>query len=163
MATSRLTDGQVPVVNPSWFGGPDCRCTDRRTCRSCTQRRLRVWRLVDVDGLTGEEAAGRVGLSIRRVRVLVAHERDRRELEQFKLNSIPTARVRGFLKRELDRDPELTRAELAHRLGMHQADLDRQLGYEATKSGHRQSRLGIPAASRIVMALGRAPYELDGC
>jgi len=163
MATPGLTEEQPPAVNPSSFGGSDCRCGPSRTCRSCTQRRLGVWRLVDIDGLTCEQASACVGLAVRRVRVLVAHERDRRELELFKLNSIPTNRVREFLKRELARDPELTRAELAHRLGMHQADLDRQLGYEPTRTGKRQRRLGIPAASRIVMALGRAPYELDGC
>lgn len=105
----------------------------------------------------------RVGLPVRRVRVLVAHERDRRELELFRLDAIPTVRVRAFLRRELERDPELTRAELAHRLGIHQADLTRQLGYEPTKNGARQRRIGIPAASRLVIALGHAPHELEGC
>jgi len=163
MATTRLKPKLSPAVNSSSFGGPNCRCVERQTCRSCTQRRLYVCRLVHVDGLTYEEAAERVGATPRRVRVLVGHERDRQELEQFKLNSVATARVRAFLERELERDPELTRAELAHRLRMHHADLDRQLGYEPTRTGKRQRRLGIPAASRIVMALGRAPYELDGC
>jgi hypothetical protein len=163
MATPRVTAEQAPAVNSSSFGDSDCRCVENRTCRSCTQRRLYVWRLVDVDGLSCEEAAARVGLSARRVRVLVAYERDRRELEGFKLDSIPTVRAQAFLERELKRDPELTRAELAHRLRTRQADLDRQLGYEPTKNGGRQRRLGIPAASRLVIALGRAPHELDGC
>lgn len=163
MATTRLKQKLSPAVNSSSFGGPDCRCIESQTCRSCTQRRLYVCRLVHVDGLTQEEAAERVGVTARQVRVLVGHERDRQELEQFKRDSIATARVRAFLERELERDPELTRAELAHRLRMHQADLDRQLGYEPTKSGERQRRIGIPAASRLVVALGRAPRELDGC
>lgn len=163
MATTRLKPGHARAVNSSSVGGSDCRCVANRPCRSCTQRRLHVWRLVDINGLTCEEAAARVGLSPRRVRVLAAHERDRQELEQFKLDSVPTARVRAFLERELERDPELTRAELAHRLCVRQADFDRQLGYEPTKSGERQHRVGIPAASRLVVALGRAPYELDGC
>ena len=106
MATPGLTWERGPAVNPSSFGGPDCRCVPSRTCRSCTQRRLAVWRLVDVDGLSCEQAAARIGLAARWVRVLVAHERDRQELELFRLDSIPTARVREFLKRELARDPE---------------------------------------------------------
>jgi hypothetical protein len=163
MATQGLNPQITPAVNSSSCGGSDCRCVANRPCRSCTQRRLHVWRLVDINGLTCEEAAAHVRLPPRRVRVLVAHERDRQQLGQFKLDSVPTARVRAFLDRELERDPELTRAELAHRLRVRQADLDRQLGYEPTKSGERQHRVGIPAASRLVIALGRAPYELDGC
>jgi hypothetical protein len=163
MATPRVTSGHAPAVNSSSFGDSDCRCVENRTCRSCTQRRLHVWRLVDVDGLSCEEAAAHVGLSARRVRVLVAHERDRRELDGFKLDSVPTVRLQALLARELKRDPELTRAELAHRLHTRQADLERQLGYEPTKTGEHQRRVGIPAASRLVIALGRAPHELDGC
>lgn len=163
MATPRLKPRLVPPVNASSLGGSGCRCLENRTCRSCTQRRLHVWRLVDVHGLSCEEAAARVGLPVRRVRVLVAHERDRQELELFRLDAIPTVRVRAFLRRELERDPELTKAELAHRLGVHQADLSRQLGYEPTKNGQRQRRVGIRSASRLLIALGRAPHELDGC
>jgi hypothetical protein len=154
MATTRLKPKLSAAVNSSSFGGPDCRCVDSQACRSCTQRRLYVCRLVDVDGLTYEEAAERVGVTARRVRVLAGYERDRQELEQFKLDSIATARVRAFLERELKRNPELTRAELAHRLCVQQADLDRQLGYEPTKSGECQRRIGIPAATRLMIALG---------
>ena len=71
--------------------------------------------------------------------------------------------MRAFLERELERNPGLTRAELAHYLNMQQIDLDRQLGYEPGKNGRKQRHIGIPAASRLVIALGRAPHELDGC
>jgi hypothetical protein len=149
------SETELRAVNSSSLGGAACRCVENQTCRSCTQRRLYVCRLVHVDGLTYAEAAERAGLTARRVRVLVSHECDRRELEQFKLDSIATARVRAFLERELERNPELTRAELAHRLCVQQADLDRQLGYEPTRSGERQRRIGIPAASRLVIALAQ--------
>ena len=98
-----------------------------------------------------------------RVRLLVAQERDYQELKRYKLDLLPTERVRAFLERELERSPGLTRAELAHYLGMQQIDLDRQLGYEPGKNGRKQRHIGIPAASRLVIALGRAPHELDGC
>ena len=106
-----------------------------------------------------------MGLSTARVRVLVAQERDRLELVDYRLDSIPTERARSFLNRELERDPTLTRAEIAHRMNMNQADLDRQLGYAAPNknNGARQRRIGIPLASKLTLAVGRAPNELEGC
>ena len=98
-----------------------------------------------------------------RVRLLVAQERDRQDLERYRLNMISTERVRTFLEHEIERTPGLNRAEIAHYLDMKQIDLDRQLGYEPGKNGRRQRKVGIEAASRLVIALGRAPHELDGC
>ena len=71
--------------------------------------------------------------------------------------------MRTFLEHEIERTPGLNRAEIAHYLDMKQIDLDRQLGYEPGKNGRRQRKVGIEAASRLVIALGRAPHELDGC
>src|SRR5438045_2726133 len=89
------------------------RCERRGTCRSCGQRRKRAWRLVAVEGLSYRNAAERMGLTPERVRLLVAQERDHRDLERFKLNFIATENVRAFVERELQRDPELTHAKLA--------------------------------------------------
>jgi hypothetical protein len=61
------------------------------------------------------------------------------------------------------REPELTRAEVARRMDLRQADFDRQLGYTPGKGGKAQQRIGIPAASRLTLALGRDPHELEGC
>jgi hypothetical protein len=113
--------------------------------------------------LSCEEAAARMQLTPEQVRLLVAQERDRRDLARYRLNMIPTERVRAFLEREQKRDPRLTRAEVAHYLDMKQIDLDRQLGYEPGKNGRRQLNVRVEAASRLVIALGRAPHELDGC
>jgi hypothetical protein len=143
--------------------GACSRCAQRgRTCPSCVQRRHRAWRLVDVEQLTVELVAERMELPVRVVRSFVAEERDRRDLRRYKIDSIPTTRVRAFLERELERDPELTRAEVAHWMNMRQADFDRQLGYTLAK-GRRQRRVGVPLASRLTLALGRAPNELEGC
>jgi hypothetical protein len=142
------------------------RCEDTgRTCNACVQRRHRAWKLVDGDGRTIDEAAAVLRLPASTVRVLVAHERDRLELAAYRINSIPTARARAFLEREMERDPSLTRAEVAQRMNMNQADFDRQLGYAAAKKtkGAKQQRVGIPLASNLTLALGRAPHELDGC
>ena len=139
------------------------RCSGGGTCASCAQRRKRAWRLVAVADLSYEEAAARMQLTPEQMRLLVSQERDRQDLARYRLNMIPTERVRAFLERELVRTPELNRAEVAHYLDMKQIDLDRQLGYEPGKNGRRQRKVGIEAASRLVIALGRAPHELDGC
>jgi len=146
------------------LSGRTCiRCDGRDTCPSCAQHRKRAWRLVEQRGMTYAEAARRMGVTPRRVRLLVARERDYRDLKRYKLDLIPTERVRLFLEQELARTPGLTRAEVAHYLNMQQIDLDRQLGYEPGKNGRKQRHIGIPAASRLVIALGRAPIDLDGC
>jgi hypothetical protein len=152
-ATTTAQDGLAPC---SW-------CTCGATCRSCAQRRKHAWRLVEKLGLTYEQAGDRMRLTPARVRLLVAQERDRLDLKRYELNQIPTERVRAFLERELERNPGLTRAELAHYLNVRQIDVDRQLGYEPGRTGRKQRHIGIPAASRLVIALGRAPHELDGC
>jgi hypothetical protein len=97
------------------------------------------------------------------VRLLVFRERDYQELKLFRLDLIPTERVRALIDRELERDPFLSRAELAVWMEMSQIELDRRVGYAADKDGRRQRRIGIELASRIVIALGRAPVDLEGC
>ena len=109
------------------------------------------------------EVAARMRLTPEQVRLLAAQERDRKDLARYRLNMIPTERVRAFLEHELARTPGLNRAEVAHYLDMKQIDLDRQLGYEPGKNGRRQRNVRVEAASRLVIALGRAPHELDGC
>lgn len=139
------------------------RCHGGGTCASCAQRRKRAWRLVTIQGLSYEDAAVRMRLTPEQMRVLVVQERDRQDLARYRLNMIPTERVRAFLEREQKRDPRLTRAEVAHYLDMKQIDLERQLGYEPGKNGRRQRSVRVEAASRLAIALGRAPHELDGC
>jgi hypothetical protein len=139
------------------------RCNGGGTCASCAQRRKRAWRLVTVEGLSHEEAAARMRLTPEQVRLLVAQERDRQDLARYRLNTIPTERVRAFLEHQLALTPWLSRAEVAHYLDMKQIDLDRHLGYEPGKNGRRQRNVRVEAASRLVIALGRAPHELDGC
>jgi transposase len=156
---------EAPLASPGngERSGTCSRCERGGTCRSCGQRRRRAWRLVAVEGLSYRNAAERMGLTPERVRLLVAQERDHRDLERFKLNFIATENVRAFVERELQRDPELTHAKLAEFLGMRQIDLERQLGYEPRTNGSFQRRIGVAAASQLMIALGRAPHELDGC
>ena len=153
--------GGRALGDPRRSGCP--RCADGGTCRSCAQRRKHAWRLVEQRGLSYELAAARMRLTPAQVRLLVLRERDHQDLQRFKLDLIPTERVRALIDRELERDPFLSRAELALWMEMPQIELDRRVGYTPGKDGRRQRRIGIDLASRIVIALGRAPMDLDGC
>ncbi len=140
-----------------------CPRCESATCRSCTQRRHRAWRLTEQQGLTVEQAAAQMRLPVAHVEQLLAVEQHRRDLKQYVRDTIPTAHARAFVDRHLERHPELTRAAIAEYLDKRQIDLDRQLGYKPYPSGHVQQTIGIPAASQLMIALGHAPNELDGC
>src|SRR6188472_3600313 len=110
----------------TWCG----RCRrEGKTCRSCRQRWARAWKLVREDGRTVPEAAGLMRLPDRRVELFIALEEDRRDVLRHKVDRIPTERLRAFIDEEFARDPELTLAELAHRLSMAEIDMLRQFGY----------------------------------
>jgi hypothetical protein len=104
-------------------------------------------------------------LSSARVELFVALEEDRRDVRRYRRRSISTEQLRAFIDQELAKDCELTLAELAHRLSMTEIDLLRQFGYIKPKksNGATGQRVSIATASRTVIALGRAPHELEGC
>ena len=88
-----------PAATDAEHGAESCvRCDGRGTCRSCAQRRKHAWRLVVVGGLSYVQAAARMKLTAGRVRLLVAQERDHRELKEFKLNRLDD-RVRARVRR----------------------------------------------------------------
>src|SRR5262249_28797206 len=126
------------------------------------QRRRYSWSLVVQRGQTEEAAAGKMGLSPDVVRELVAHEADRRELRSLRCDSIPVELTRSVIGEALRRDPGLTVGEIAHWLDMRQVDFERSyLG--RSKNGRPKRRVTVSSASRLMIALGRAPNELPGC
>ena len=139
------------------------RCETAASCKSCAQYRRRAWRLTGEQGLTVERAAARMHLPVKQVEHLLAVERYQRELEPYVIDSVPTALARAIVDRDLGRHPELTRAVIAEYLGKRQIDFDRQLGYRPRRDGTVQETIGIAAASELMIALGHAPNELDGC
>ena len=133
-----------------------------RTCPSCVQRRRRAWSLVVERQESLETSAGILGLDREHVRELVAAEQDRRELRGLRCDSIPVERTRAVIADALARDPHLTIADIARWMEMAQADFERAfLGRGRT--GPPKRRVNVASASRLMIALGRAPNELEGC
>jgi len=97
-----------------------------------------------------------------RVRLLVAQETDRRELRGFKCDAISVALTRAVIDDALARDPHLTLAEIARWVDMRQVDFERAFLGKA-KHGATKQRVTVTSASRLMLALGRAPHELPGC
>ena len=139
------------------------RCAETgRTCPSCAQRRRRAWSLVTERGETVETAARIMELEPDRVAELVTEETDRRELNSLRCDSIPVQRTQSVIAEALDRNPDLTIGEVARWLDMRQADFERAfLG--RGRDGQVKRRVNVSNASRLMIALGRAPNELEGC
>lgn len=139
------------------------RCAETgRTCASCVQRRRYAWSLVTEQGETFETAGSTMGLESYRVRELVAAENDRRELNSLRCDSVPVHRTQAVIAEALARDPGLTIGEIAHWLNMRQADFERAFLGKA-REGRSKRRVNVANASRLMIALGRAPNELEGC
>jgi hypothetical protein len=139
------------------------RCAETgRTCASCVQLRRHAWSLVTEQGETFEAAGRIMGLESYRVRELVAAENDRRELNSWRCNSIPVQRTQSVIAEALARDPDLTIVEIAHWLEMRQADFERAFLGKG-REGRPKRRVNVANASRLMIALGRAPNELEGC
>ena len=133
-----------------------------RACPSCVQRRRYAWTLVNERGETFEAVAAIMKLAPERVRELVDEEADRRELRSLRCDSIPVALTRSAVQEALARNPDLSIGEIAHWLDMRQADFERAfLG--KTRDGRPKQSVSVSSASRLMIALGRAPNELPGC
>jgi hypothetical protein len=133
-----------------------------RTCASCVQRRRYAWSLVTQQGRTVDEVARTMNLAPCRVQELVATERDKRELNSLRCDSIPIQRTQSVIADALARDPDLTIGEIAKWLDMSKPDFERAfLG--RPHGGRAKQRVTVASASRLMLALGLAPNELEGC
>ena len=75
---------------------------------------------------------------------------------------IPVQRTQSVITDALVRNPDLTIGEIAQWLDMRQADFERAfLG--RGRDGRPKRRVNVTNASRLMIALGRAPNELEGC
>lgn len=165
-AKAGLREPANSAGSPKAFGeaSASCaRCTQiGRTCPSCVQRRRHAWSLVHKQGETLESAATIMRLAPENVRRLVDEESDRRELARFKCDSIPVELTRAAIEYALARDPYLTLGDIARWLDMCQSDFERAFLGKG-KTDRRKARVNVSSASRLMIALGRAPHELPGC
>ena len=111
---------------------------------------------------TVERVATIMGLTADRVNALVVEESHRRELGDLRCDSIPVELTRAVVEQVLARDPTLTIADMARWLEMAQADFERAF-IGKSKTGRPKRRVSVSSASRLMIALGRAPNELPGC
>ena len=113
-------------------------------------------------GETFESAGAIMGLASVQVERMVAAEADRRELRSLRCDSVPVQLTRRVIADALARDPDLAVADIARWLDMRQVDFERAyLG--KGRSGRPKRRVNVASASRLMIALGRAPNELEGC
>jgi len=109
-----------------------------------------------------QTAASILGLEQSRVQELVAAEQDRRALRSLRCDSIPVHRTQTVIVDALARDPDLRIADIARWLEMQQADFERTFLGKG-RAGRVKRRVTVANASRLMIALGSAPNELEGC
>jgi hypothetical protein len=118
--------------------------------------------LVNERGESLEAAASNMKLPPCRVRELVEEERRHRDLERFRCDSIPVQLTRAVIEEAMARDPDVTIGRIASWLEMRQSDFERAyLG--KSRDGRPKRRVNVSSASRLMIAVGRAPNELPGC
>jgi hypothetical protein len=119
-----------------------------------------------------ERIAAKMRVGVRRAERLIELEHDRRDLEQYRCDTVPVERIQRLVSERQEQDPSLTLGKLAGLAGhKSRISFERLLGYAptaaATKNGkHYPARLNttisVQAAGPIVRALGYAPHEIPG-
>jgi hypothetical protein len=128
--------------------------------------------LREQDGLTVEEIAARMRLTVPRVQRLLEEEVQWRDVQQYVCNSVPAVLLQDLIRCRQREDPALTKEEIAKRAGYSSREaLLRAVGLEPTARRVRggkvyppklETSVEVAVASKIVLALGFAPHEIPG-
>jgi AraC-like DNA-binding protein len=147
-----------------------CLANPRRVCVACAQRRRRAVELAEKDGLSAQEIAARMHLSVPRVERLFEEEAQIRDLQQYKCDSVPVETIQRLVEARQAEDASLTQERIALLAGYtSRIALLRALGLapsaRAVKKGREyppeiRKNVDVGAAGRIVRAIGIAPYEV---
>lgn len=145
----------------------DCRWCETHIdgpCPECERARRQAVRLRDDQGLCLPEIATRLGASEPRAGRLLEEADQALDLQRFKLDTVPVATLRAVFERRNSEDPSLTEASIARAAKIHRIDLRRALGRSAPKNRPTatQQQVTVALASKVVVALGIAPHEIEG-
>lgn len=141
-------------------------------CVACTHKGRHALALIKEHGLSVQETAASMRVTVARVRRLIEREQDRRELASYRCDAVPVGEIQRLLEQRCDEDPTLTHAKVARMAqSRSRTHFERVLGYAphsaTTKAGrHYPARysttIDVHAAGVIVRALGIAPHEVSG-
>ena len=114
-----------------------------------------------------------MGLSAERVERLLEEDHDRRTVIQFRQDLVDNAPLRQRFLHLRRVDPELTSAEIAHRIDTSPIQVERWLGLLPTAPkvarsgrlypGRILTTIRVESASRLARGMGCAPCEIEGC
>ena len=140
-------------------------------CPACTQRRRKVIRLHDRDGLPLTRIAEQMGLTVERVERLLEQERDRRETERFRLSELPNEQIRALFLRRKQQDPNFSAAHLAELAGLSCCShVERELGLIPTSDktvngvrypGRIKATIRVDNAEKLLRAMGLHPRDIE--
>lgn len=139
-------------------------------CVACRHRGRQALALMEQRGLSIDEVAEKMVLTVARVTRLIERERDRRDLANYRCDAVPVSEIQRLLEERQAEDPTLTHAKVAE-LAQYKSRIhfERVLGYAphsaTTKRGKRyparySTTIDVHAAAVIVRALGIAPHEV---
>lgn len=147
-----------------------CQTHPYTPCVACIHRGRHALKLTEQHGLTVEQVAKKMGLPTCKVRRLIEAERDRRDLANYRRDTVPVAEIQRLIEEREAEDPTLNHAKIA-RLAKYRSRIhfERILGYAphsaTTKRGkHYPARystmIDVHTAAVIVRELGIAPHEV---
>jgi hypothetical protein len=127
-------------------------------------------KLTEQQGLTVEQAAAKMGLTVGKVRRLIESELDRRDLANYRCDKVPVEEIQRLVGEREAVDPTLNHAKIA-RLANFKSRIhfERALGYAphsaTTKRGkHYPAKyaesIDVHTAGVIVRELGIAPRDV---
>jgi hypothetical protein len=141
------------------------------TCRTCTSKAATAYERVADGGEPIELVSRELQVPVKRVRRWIHQEADRRDVTGYRLDSVPTARVRELIRLYNQRHPErlLSMNSLAARLGIEEVNFRRKIGSipmapgtrgrQCDADGYRRA-VEIDLAERIARVLGFDPVEM---
>jgi hypothetical protein len=148
-----------------------CATHSNGVCVACTHRGRIAVDLLE-QGMSLAQIAAKMTVGVPRAERLIELENDRRDLEQYRCNTVPVESIQRLVSERQEQDPSLTLGKLAGLAGhKSRISFERLLGYAptaaTTKNGKRyparlNTTISVQAAGPIVRALGYAPHEIPG-